>query len=195
MRKSRFYIPGIVVALVIISITAYHFYKKSAPRRTAARYLRAARANDLEELKGLSYPTHWGEIEAKGVAVRPVTWQFVSEARSSQRKRAFDLSQAAYKKEVASALHLYDEPKVEKLIDPALKKRLSSYGSWRAENIATYSLFEDNGRFYYTDDTPRVKFVVGVTEKEGGPSVEYLLVVEQKSSGEGRWEVTEFRKR
>jgi hypothetical protein len=194
MDKKRFWLTGFII-LLLLSIPAFYIYSKSAPRRTASAYLKAASTNDLDKLKLLSYPTHWGEIAAKGVRIRPLSWQLVSEQKTDIRKKEFDLSQAAYKKEVASALHLYNEPKVALLRDETLKKRLESYGSWRAENVATYGLFEENGRFYYTDSTPRDELVYAITEEAGKPPVEYMLALEQKSSGGGKWEVTEFGRR
>ncbi len=195
MKRKRFWLTGLVVLLLLSIPAGYLLYKKSAPGRTASEYLKAARGSDLERLKALSYPTHWSEMAARGVAIRPLSWKLVSEQRITRRKKEFDLTQAAYKKEVASALHLYNEPKVSLLRDEALKKRLESYASWRAENIATYGLFEENGRYYYNDSTPRVELVYEITVEAGKPPVEYLLALEQKSSARGRWEVTEFGRR
>jgi len=195
MGKKRFWLTGLVVLLLLSIPAGYLLYKKSAPRRTASEYLKAARVNDLAKLKSISYPTHWSEISAKGVRIRPLSWKLVSENRTYLRKKEFDLSQAAYKKEIASALHLYNEHKVEQLRDETLKKRLESYSSWRDENVVTYGLFEENGRYYYTDSTPRVELVYDITEEAGKPAVEYLLALEQKSSGGGKWEVTEFGRR
>ncbi len=194
MDKKRLFISG-ALAVLILSVPAFYLYKKNAPRRIAVEYLKAARQNDLDKLQKLSYPTHWGEIAARGVLVRPVSWKFIGENRVNLRKKEFDLTQAAYKKEVASALYLYNEPFVDKLPSETLKKRLASFGSWRSENVNTYGLFEVNGGYYYNDATPRIELLFNITEEPGKPPVEYMLAMEQKSSGNGRWEVTEFTKR
>ncbi len=85
---------------------------------------------------------------------------------------------------------------IEKVPSEYLRNHLMTYDVWRADSINMFKLFEENGKYYYEDVTPRIEYSVEVAAagKGGADSrKKYILAVEKKSSGKGRWEVTEFK--